>query len=138
MDTTTAEIKDGKPFNKRGEEIIKCGLCGWPTTAHGTKRCDRCWELEGRIQRDPELARKVLVAMEKPERPHEAVSLRIEVDANRDRAFAEGFEKAFRDGAKVPLELMGRTYAMKVAGRDHGSRGPLLFIATYELRNVNE
>jgi hypothetical protein len=27
----------------------------------GTKRCDRCWELETRIESDPALARKILV-----------------------------------------------------------------------------
>ncbi len=31
-----------------------------------TKRCDRCWELESRIQSDPELARKILLAMDGP------------------------------------------------------------------------
>jgi hypothetical protein len=30
----------------------------------GTKRCDRCWELEGRIQGDPELARQILARLD--------------------------------------------------------------------------
>ena len=28
-----------------------------------TKRCDRCWELERRIQRDPELAKKIILQL---------------------------------------------------------------------------
>jgi hypothetical protein len=40
--------------------MIPCELCSTPTSMTGTKRCDRCWELEGRIMRDPELAAKIL------------------------------------------------------------------------------
>jgi len=36
-----------------------CGQAGFP----GTLRCDRCWELEGRIRSDPELAMKVFVQL---------------------------------------------------------------------------
>ena len=32
----------------------------------GTKLCDRCWELERRIQADPTLARKILTTMGLP------------------------------------------------------------------------
>ena len=32
----------------------------------GTKLCDRCWELEGRILRDLELAKKIIAA-QKPD-----------------------------------------------------------------------
>ena len=40
---------------------VPCELCG--TNAEtGTKRCDRCWELEGRIQSDPGLAAQILNA----------------------------------------------------------------------------
>lgn len=35
-------------------------MCGTPTTMTGTQRCDRCWELENRVQANPELARQVL------------------------------------------------------------------------------
>lgn len=42
---------------------IPCELCGRPTPMLGTKRCDRCYELEGRIHDDPQLARKILAAM---------------------------------------------------------------------------
>lgn len=41
-------------------ETVPCGLCGKPTMMTGTKRCDACWELEGRIHRDPALARRIL------------------------------------------------------------------------------
>lgn len=41
-------------------EAVPCRLCSAPTLSTGTKLCDRCWELKGRIRRDPELARKIL------------------------------------------------------------------------------
>lgn len=41
---------------------IPCELCGRPTLFLGTKRCDRCWELEMRIRNDPLLALKILDA----------------------------------------------------------------------------
>ena len=39
---------------------IPCELCGTPTPMLGTKRCDPCWELEGRIHKNPGLARVIL------------------------------------------------------------------------------
>lgn len=44
-------------------DMVKCDLCGAPTSFKGTRRCNRCWELETRIQRDPELARKILATV---------------------------------------------------------------------------
>lgn len=41
---------------------VDCELCGNKTPMLGTKRCDRCWELETRIKHDPELARKILTS----------------------------------------------------------------------------
>jgi hypothetical protein len=38
-----------------------CELCGALTILVDTKRCDRCWELERRIERDPALARKIMI-----------------------------------------------------------------------------
>lgn len=45
-------------------ETVPCGLCGTPTQMTATKRCDGCWEIERRIQANPELARKILAAIE--------------------------------------------------------------------------
>lgn len=42
------------------QPTVPCGLCGTPTPMLGTKRCDACWELETRIQQDPDLAEKIL------------------------------------------------------------------------------
>lgn len=39
---------------------LPCELCGAPTLMTGTKRCDCCYELEGRIRAAPELAQKIL------------------------------------------------------------------------------
>lgn len=42
------------------KEWPNCELCGCVTRSTGTKRCDRCWELESRIHSDPILAQKIL------------------------------------------------------------------------------
>lgn len=52
-------LNDPRGLHKLGP-IVACGLCGTATLHTGTKRCDRCWELESRIQGDPELAAKIL------------------------------------------------------------------------------
>lgn len=43
-------------------KTIECRICGTQTYMLNTRLCDRCWELESRIQSDPELARKILAA----------------------------------------------------------------------------
>jgi hypothetical protein len=60
MDVICVKTINGKPYNSLGQELIKCRLCGGNTTMLGTKLCDRCWELETRIQSDMELAEKIL------------------------------------------------------------------------------
>ncbi len=45
------------------QKYCRCELCGQMTSMLGTKRCDRCWELESRMHFDPELARKIMEAM---------------------------------------------------------------------------
>lgn len=47
-------------MNHITEPTVPCGLCGRATRMTGTKRCDRCYELERRIQDDPALARQIL------------------------------------------------------------------------------
>jgi len=47
-----------------GQEIIPCRICGTPTPMIGTRLCDRCWELEHRIESDPELATKILKGLD--------------------------------------------------------------------------
>ncbi len=42
---------------------VPCLLCGQPGLL-GTRRCDRCYELEHRIEMDPSLARKILERVE--------------------------------------------------------------------------
>lgn len=49
-----------KKYHESKPETVPCGLCGTPTHMTGTKRCDRCRELESRIKGDPELARRIL------------------------------------------------------------------------------
>lgn len=47
------------------DKTVPCELCGEPTTYTGTKRCDRCYQLEFRIKANPKLARKILERIEK-------------------------------------------------------------------------
>lgn len=39
---------------------VPCRLCADPTTMTGTRLCDRCWELEWRIEDRPLIARRIL------------------------------------------------------------------------------
>lgn len=50
---------------------IPCVWCGKPTLMTGTKCCDRCWELDRRIRGQPELARKMLEALDAEARAKE-------------------------------------------------------------------
>lgn len=43
-----------------GTVTVPCERCQAPTTMLGTKRCNRCWELETRIQHSPGFAQKIL------------------------------------------------------------------------------
>lgn len=51
----------------KAEPTVPCGICGVPTRMLGTKRCDRCWELETRIRYDMELAKQIIKRLEKEE-----------------------------------------------------------------------
>lgn len=55
--------------NEFGQPLVPCGLCDRPTAMTGTRRCDRCWELESRIHGDIDLARKILAAYDKEKTP---------------------------------------------------------------------
>lgn len=44
-------------------DTCPCGLCGKTTSFTNTKRCDNCWEMEGRIQRSPAIALRILASM---------------------------------------------------------------------------
>lgn len=52
-----------------GRPLVPCGICGTPTAMSGTRRCDRCWELETRIRGDIDLARKILASYDKEKTP---------------------------------------------------------------------
>lgn len=41
-------------------ETVLCQICSNDTPSLGTKLCDRCWELETRIQADPLIALKII------------------------------------------------------------------------------
>lgn len=60
MDTEVFNVLDGTRYNRFGNPLIECQLCGGLTAMTGTKRCDRCWELETRILLNVELAEKIL------------------------------------------------------------------------------
>lgn len=48
-----------------GQPLVACGICDLPTAKTGTRRCDRCWELETRIHGNIDLARKILADHDK-------------------------------------------------------------------------
>lgn len=71
------------------QKTIPCRICGEQTPMLGTKLCDRCWELETRIHHDPELARKILFAMSKPEIDEGLLLTDEEIDELRAKADKE-------------------------------------------------
>jgi len=50
-------------IGEQGRDIATCELCGNITQFIGTRRCNDCWELEKRIEQNPELALKILCGM---------------------------------------------------------------------------
>ena len=49
--------------DKWGRKLVPCKWCSAPTAMTGTNMCDGCWELERRIERNPDLARRILAAL---------------------------------------------------------------------------
>ncbi len=70
-------IKDVYPVCKKGmgclrkcnlsyfEDKVPCEICGQPTSMTGTKRCNRCWDLERRIRMDPSLAERIVTRLKR-------------------------------------------------------------------------
>lgn len=48
---------------------IYCDICGRETPSTDTTKCNRCWELNARMRRDPQLARKIQLAMDQERNP---------------------------------------------------------------------
>lgn len=44
--------------------MVNCEICHQPTQFDATKRCNRCWELETRIEADPLIALKIIHKIE--------------------------------------------------------------------------
>lgn len=65
--TGRASADDGTQENRITEAldgaVVACQLCNGPTSCTTTKLCNRCWELRSRIERDPELTRRILQAL---------------------------------------------------------------------------
>lgn len=61
MNTKIVKELNGDNYNRYGEMVFPCELCEEKlTTDLQSKRCERCRELETRIEADPELASKIL------------------------------------------------------------------------------
>jgi hypothetical protein len=43
--------------------MVNCKWCGTPTSAEFTKECDRCWELNWRIEDNPQVALQMLAQL---------------------------------------------------------------------------
>jgi hypothetical protein len=68
-------VPEGSPVPRKAERLpspvaftdaerVPCTICGKPTRMLGTKLCDGCWELRTRIERDPDIAHKILNNLE--------------------------------------------------------------------------
>ena len=53
------------PLTQFGEAQVPCGLCKVPTPNTGTCRCDRCWELEKRVEANPAITLKILANIDR-------------------------------------------------------------------------
>lgn len=60
VEYVTEQSRPEQTGSETESETVPCGLCGTATRMKSTKRCDRCWELERRIEASPEIARKIL------------------------------------------------------------------------------
>lgn len=54
------DLANAKTVREEDEELVICELCGKADGFSGTRRCDRCLELEKRVEMDLELAYKVI------------------------------------------------------------------------------
>ena len=43
--------------------VVLCTICSNPTPYTGTKKCNRCWELDSRIRMDPDIAKKIIASL---------------------------------------------------------------------------
>lgn len=56
------------------QPTVPCELCDEPTPMLGTRRCDRCWELDKRVRADVDLAQLIMRSIPvDPEKFKEAV-----------------------------------------------------------------
>lgn len=60
MDTHIVETKAGKKYNRFGQQVVPCVICGEGTTMTGTEHCDRCHELDIRISCDLDIAERLV------------------------------------------------------------------------------
>lgn len=63
MNVEIVKSDESGDYNKFGQKVIDCRLCGGKTTMTGTKLCDPCWELEVRIEANTDVAVEVLRTM---------------------------------------------------------------------------
>lgn len=64
MNDYPVKLINGTAKNSLGQDVIRCELCFNWTSMLGTKRCDRCYELETRIKGDLKLAKKIIRSIE--------------------------------------------------------------------------
>lgn len=88
-------------------ETIPCGICGTSTPMLGTRRCDRCYELETRIRDQPELARQILTTYEAALGPlsDDAMFLNITADEFDETA---GFKTAHGNRLRRIADTLAR------------------------------
>lgn len=91
------------------QQIIKCRLCNNETTMLGTKLCDRCYELETRIQRDLELATQIVMALQKAQAP------------------TMNIDEFIRDGICKIITIAAETTAAITTNPDTTANVPLVF-----------
>ena len=89
-------------------DTCSCGLCGKPTRMTGTKRCDGCWELESRIRRDPEIARRILHDLQAANMDGEPMSDTDALDQITDLLSGQEWESETPGNVAAIVRLTGR------------------------------
>jgi hypothetical protein len=84
---------------EEAERMVPCGICGKLTTMTGTKRCNRCWELERRLQADQAIAIKLLVNLTRTVQVYQTLDI---------KRLTESLEQAV-DYVETSLALRGKS-----------------------------
>ena len=115
-------------------KLVPCQWCNTATTMLGTRKCDRCYELEKAITANPEIARLMLAHIDSEAAKAEEKRLAADRLKTLDDSYALEEELSALSGLKVlgiwPL-WENDTYQTLVYGFNPGNSADILHRAEY-------